>query len=508
MKPKTVGYARVSRQEQAEGQSLEQQVARLLNAGCDEVIEEIASGRKDTRVEYSRLIKACRMGEVHCVVATRLDRISRNLKTAIGFVELLDSLGVELKLLDDSFNFATAGGKLHAGMLSLLAQFESDRLEERIKHGWQHLRDTARAINAPFGFIIKDNKFHLDNKPFLCLLEDKSELSKADISRDILKTFFIERSLHATLKVINAKYGIQKFKGSRRGLRGIFQFSPAGLSDWLRSPVLEGHTCYLRVKDGKRQPRDKWEIIYNTHPDQTLIDVGQAGAIEAILNENRTERKSPFPSRKSALSGLVYCAKCRSSCELHSGQRGKTPGYNYYYQCNHATVNACDNRKMVRIEKIEQAVINALVRYKNAVPALKGIEKVKQNPYHLKRTKLGKDLDFLIAMNSDNPAIQNTIRQIIAQIHEIDAIMSFKDSEALGVDQFLELIEQLKINPNPDDPFTFTIDCKHVLHRIVSSIFIEGGTVKDVNLNFIWEPADEGWVPSETNPLAPVKPYF
>jgi DNA invertase Pin-like site-specific DNA recombinase len=515
---KVVGYSRVSRAEQAEGQSLDQQTARLHNAGCDEVIQEIGSGRKDDRPEFKKLIAACRRGEVSCIVATRLDRISRHLKTAITFVEMVTELGIELRLLDDHFNFSTAGGKLQAGMLSLLAQFESDRLEERIRHGWQYLRDSARAINPPFGYIVQDGKFNLDTKPFLCLMENapifkkkeyKDEelipgLSKADIGRDILKTFYNEKSLHATLKAINAKYGIQRFKSSRRGQRGIFQFSPAGLSNWLRSPVLAGHTCYLRVKDGKRRPKDEWEVIYNTHPDQVLLTEGQSTVIEAILIKNRVERKSQFPSQKTALSGLVYCAKCRSSCDLHSGSRGKTPGYNYYYQCNNAVINACDNRKMVRIEKIEQAVINALIRYKETIPWRGGsaVEDMKSRLDENKNSKwhkLNREREMLYALNSDNPAILTAIRQLDAQIDNIQLIDAVAIGELLGVKQFLVLVEKLQIDRNNDTPFLFSTDCKQVLHKLVKAVRIEEGSVKEVDLNLQREYGEEGMEPVLSN---------
>jgi DNA invertase Pin-like site-specific DNA recombinase len=483
-----VGYSRVSRAEQAEGQSLEQQTARLVKAGCTEVIEEIGSGRKDQRPEFNKLIEACRRGEIHCVVATRLDRISRSLKTAIGFVELLDSLGVELKILDDSFNFATAGGKLQAGMLSLLSQFESDRLEERVRHGWQHLRDSARAINPPFGYCIQDDKFKLDYKPFLCLLENKQELTKAEIAQDILKIFFKAKSLRGTIKVINRKYGIERYQhGNKKGqiARGLFRWSPSGLSHWLKSPVLAGHTCYLRVKNGQRQPKDNWEIIYNTHPTETLITAEQAADIEAILVKNKRDMRSPFPSRKSALSGLVYCAKCRGNCHLQLGSRGKTPGYNFYYQCKNSTFKACSSKQCVRIEKIEQAVINALVKFRDAVPFEVQAQRIKENPNQIKWQSLWEERNQLYKMNSSNPAIQNAIRQLDAQIQELEAIMDYENRETLELEEFLDLVEKLQINCNTDEPFLFSIDCKEVLHKLIKQVWIEEGTVKSVELNLV-----------------------
>ena len=47
-----VGYARLSTAEQAKGQSLEQQIARLKEAGAQEVTYDLMSGTSERRPRY------------------------------------------------------------------------------------------------------------------------------------------------------------------------------------------------------------------------------------------------------------------------------------------------------------------------------------------------------------------------------------------------------------------------------------------------------------------------
>ena len=75
--PKLVlGYVRVSSREQAlNSHALEQQIARLENAGVDLVICDVQSGKKDNRPGLKRLLAMIERGEVSEVVITRIDRL-------------------------------------------------------------------------------------------------------------------------------------------------------------------------------------------------------------------------------------------------------------------------------------------------------------------------------------------------------------------------------------------------------------------------------------------------
>ncbi|MEB3353456.1 MAG: recombinase family protein, partial [Cyanobacteriota bacterium] len=89
---RVVGYARLSTQEQAEGQALEQQIDRLRKAGATAVIQDLDSGAKDHREGFTRLLELVRTRQVDRVIATRLDRLSRRAATTC---ELADLFGAD-----------------------------------------------------------------------------------------------------------------------------------------------------------------------------------------------------------------------------------------------------------------------------------------------------------------------------------------------------------------------------------------------------------------------------
>lgn len=376
--PRIVGYARVSSREQAENtHALEQQIERLKVADATEVLWDVESGSRDSRANFDKLIDLVESGLIDEVVVTRLDRLTRSLPTLRRVLDQFQEAGIGFRALDDNIDLNTAAGKFQLNVLGALSEMEVDRLSERVRHGWAHLRSRKVAMNPPFGYCKVEDQHQLDHHPFLCRLTDQAELSKAAIAREIVDAFLQQKTLRLCLRTINERYGIQTFayKQGFHQLRGriardLFRFSPAGLRNWLTNPVLQGHLCYRRVKNGRRLPRDQWEIYRDTHPDQRLISDEEATQIEAILAHNKQVRGYGTTAQKYPLSGLVYCAECRSACYSMTGQnnyhRAKRLGIpierNYYFQCKNWRLRACGQKKTIRMEKAEAAVVKALVQ--------------------------------------------------------------------------------------------------------------------------------------------------
>ena len=177
--------------------------------------------------------------------------------------------------------------------------------------------------------------------------------------------------------------------------------------------MLQGHLCYLRKRNGKQLPKQEWLISYNTHPDQRLISDAEATEIESILNHNRVVKGFGSTALKYPLSGLVYCETCRSACYSVSGNRGKTPGYNYYFQCKNWRTRSCTNKKMVRMEPLEESVIEALTNRARAIATQANQPQTQDEPLELK--ELRNQLAGLEQLGY-NPAIESAKVQLRAEI--------------------------------------------------------------------------------------------
>lgn len=478
---KIIGYARVSTPEQSENShALEQQIERLKQAGATEILTDVESGSKDTRRQFSDLMKLVESRQVTEVVITRLDRLTRSLVTLRKTLDIFTQSGVNLKSLDDAIDLKTAAGKFQINMLGALAEMEVDRLSERVKHGWSHLRSRKVAMHPPFGYKKVDESLHLDTSPFLCLIEEQEEKSRSQIAREIIEVFFEKKTLRLTLREINLRYGIQTFAHNNvtgetlggRIAQQMFRFSVGGLRNWLTSPVLSGHLCYLRGKKDE-------QIIYNTHPTQRLVSDVEAAEINKIIAHNKQVKGYGSTALKYPLSGLVFCEECRSSCYSLKGGRGKNiPGYNYYFQCKNWRLRACKNKQVVRMEKVELAAVSAL---REAFVQITDLSQIQTEAIvSPELVQLQNQLEGLKSLGNlgKNPAIESAIAELQNQI-EVMKVSTWVRTDSQN--QNRSLLEQTF-----QDPFYWhslpDTEKSQIYRALISRVVVNEGEVVRVEL--------------------------
>lgn len=159
------GYVRVSTAEQAadDRSSLETQRRKILAAAelaglvVDEIIEEPGvSGTAPLagRPEGGPLL--ARLCARDCLIVAKLDRAFRNAADALTTAEQMKARKIDLIIADMGTEPVTQNGvsRMFFGMLALVAEFERDRIRERLADG----RDAKRASGghiggvAPFGY--------------------------------------------------------------------------------------------------------------------------------------------------------------------------------------------------------------------------------------------------------------------------------------------------------------------------------------------------------------------
>ncbi|MEO1985196.1 MAG: recombinase family protein [Martelella sp.] len=139
-----IGYARVS----SVGQSLDVQRDKLLAAGVepDDLYEEKKSGLDSERPQLKAAIRYARKGDTF--VVSRVDRLARSTADLYRIVTELQTKGVSFKCLDQSeIDTTTKYGKLMFGILSAIAEFETDLRKERQMDGIAK----AKAKGTKFG---------------------------------------------------------------------------------------------------------------------------------------------------------------------------------------------------------------------------------------------------------------------------------------------------------------------------------------------------------------------
>lgn len=128
------GYARVSTVGQArDGNSLEDQRAKLVEAGATKVYVDSFTGTKIDRPEFDKLKAVLKEGDT--VVVTKLDRIARNAAGGITLVDSLIERGVKVHILNMGMMDNTPTGKLIRHIMFAFAEFERDMIVQRTAEG-------------------------------------------------------------------------------------------------------------------------------------------------------------------------------------------------------------------------------------------------------------------------------------------------------------------------------------------------------------------------------------
>lgn len=156
-------YARVSREEQAKGYSIETQLASMHHY-CQErgweAVEYSEPGhtaRTDDRPIFQELMAAAAAGQLDVVMVHRLDRAFRNLEDQLRDLRRLRELDVAFVSVKEGFDDSSSHGRLTQNIKGSINQYYSDLLSEKIRDGKAARARSGRtnASTLPYGYRLK-----------------------------------------------------------------------------------------------------------------------------------------------------------------------------------------------------------------------------------------------------------------------------------------------------------------------------------------------------------------
>jgi DNA invertase Pin-like site-specific DNA recombinase len=145
-------YARVSTDQQTTDNQLLELRGYATARGwvCEEYIDRGVSGAKDSRPGLDRLVADARRRKFDLVVCWRLDRLGRNLCHLVVLLEELRVVGVAFVSLNEGIDATTPAGKLQLHVLAALAEFERERIRERVHAGLARARAQGTRLGRPW----------------------------------------------------------------------------------------------------------------------------------------------------------------------------------------------------------------------------------------------------------------------------------------------------------------------------------------------------------------------
>ena len=149
----TFGYARVS----TAGQTLDNQLVKLAEAGAEKTFSEKESGAKTDRKALAKALAALQPGDT--LLVTRLDRLARSTLDLLNTLDKIAKAGAGFRSLADNWaDTTTPHGKLMLTILGGLAEFERTLIRQRCDEGIQK----ARAKGVKFGRKLKLSPFQIE----------------------------------------------------------------------------------------------------------------------------------------------------------------------------------------------------------------------------------------------------------------------------------------------------------------------------------------------------------
>jgi len=136
-------YIRVSTEDQVkEGYSIEVQKEYLKSFAKKENLEIFKTYQDDgisgyilNRPSLAELLKDAKDKKFDLVLVYKIDRFSRNLKDLLNLVDELSFYGIGFKSATEPFDTTTSAGKLMFQQLGSFAEFERNRIAERVFPG-------------------------------------------------------------------------------------------------------------------------------------------------------------------------------------------------------------------------------------------------------------------------------------------------------------------------------------------------------------------------------------
>ena len=304
------GYIRVSRDRDRDKLSPEVQRRRIQDYcrakrwQLAKVVEDLnVSGGDFDRPGWQALLGQLGPGDI--IVCNEFTRIGRNLRQTLGSIEELHEVGVEIVSLEGELDTTTAAGKLQYQVLLVLAEFERNRMSERLRQTHDQIAREGRWKGGPLplGYTYTPGTKVLTVHP-----------EEAEVVREIFRMRDSDYGMHVIVRELAAR-GI-------KGKKGRMNYS--SVVQTLRNPT------YL----GKRAHNG--EILNAGH--EPIIDADQWERVQA---RNRLKVKGAS-HRKYLLSGLLVCGECGARM-VH-----RSSGNRAYYVCKEA--QQFQNTRRVTIE--------------------------------------------------------------------------------------------------------------------------------------------------------------
>ena len=114
----------------------------LQNAGCERMVEDLASGGRGDQPELRRMLEKLNLGDV--VVVSQLAELGRSLPDVVRLLQRIGAAGASFRSLAEAVDTTTPTGQTAAALINGLAEFDRGIARDRIGAGLAAARAEGR----------------------------------------------------------------------------------------------------------------------------------------------------------------------------------------------------------------------------------------------------------------------------------------------------------------------------------------------------------------------------
>ena len=346
-------YARVSSEEQKEGDTIRTQLdmgRKYCETFGHELVviydqDEAVSGTVPLheRPGGALLLEAAQEKRFDVVLVYNVKRLARQLKVLLDAWEDLDRYGVGLLSMTESLDTSSPMGRFVMQLIGGIAELDRETLLEQTRDGKETIvrRGFWPGGRPPMGYSIEhDGVGRGQRRGYLVVNEDEAETIR------LIYSLYQEDGayLYKVARQLNGQ-SIPTVTNMRTGVPSSWDIGR--VQTILRNPLYAGTFVYYRKRNQKGR-----DLVTGDAP--SIIDKDTWKAVQARLDANfKSSRRNM--KRFYTLRGIPRCGVCGKAC---SGMGWKSKGA-FYYTCNGLT-SARDSRKCsgvrVRADMLEDRI--------------------------------------------------------------------------------------------------------------------------------------------------------
>lgn len=296
-------YTRVSTTHQVEeGVSLVAQRNNLLRFAENneykvyKIYEELGkSGKNVNRPAFQEMMQDMRDGRFNKIVVFKLDRISRSIVDLENIIQELQKYHCGFESASEKIDTTSAMGLMFIRLLGIFAQFERERISERICDAFNEKINKGEAITGslPIGYKIGVDK---DDKKIVI-----KDTEYEDVVKDMFDTYERTNSLQDTADYLKEKYS---------DILDKTMMTSAGISRTLDNKLYYG---YYHGNDSYCEPyvtKERWENLYNTKKEKNIKGYDHTYIFSSLLVASCGHKMSGHNGNGYRCSQYVHDKTC------------------------------------------------------------------------------------------------------------------------------------------------------------------------------------------------------